>query len=107
MTSQASPRSPIDGTAATDPTSRHAELPVYRCEVGGVPGEVVLLTPRIPDPPSGTAQRRVAAGDRLDLLAARLLGDPHRYWRLADANPTADVAELELPGRDLTIPEGS
>lgn len=107
MTAQVSPRDPADGTAATDPGSRHAQLPVYRREVSGVPGEVALLTPRIPDPPAGTGQRRVAAGDRLDLLAARLLGDPHRYWRLADSNPTADVADLEVPGRDLIVPEGS
>ena len=28
----------------------------------------------------------VVAGDRLDNLAARYLGDPQQYWRLCDAN---------------------
>ncbi|MGF6789700.1 hypothetical protein [Paraburkholderia sp. 35.1] len=29
---------------------------------------------------------RVQQGDRVDLLAARYLGDPLLYWRIADAN---------------------
>lgn len=107
MTINPAPRDATDGTAPSDPGSRHAKLPVYRRGVTGVPGEVVLLTPRLPDSAPSTPTRRVPAGERLDLLAARTLGDPHRYWRVADANPTASVAELEVPGRDLAIPEGS
>lgn len=51
----------------------------------------------------------IAAGDRLDNVAARYLGDPHQSWRLCDANgamqPEALVAE---PGATLliTMPEG-
>lgn len=51
----------------------------------------------------------IAAGDRLDNLAARYLGDPLQSWRLCDANgamqPEALVAEV---GSTLviTLPEG-
>lgn len=33
------------------------------------------------------AAHRVAAGDRLDLLAHAYLGDATAFWRLCDANP--------------------
>jgi nucleoid-associated protein YgaU len=51
----------------------------------------------------------VAAGDRLDNLAARHLGDAEQYWRLCDANGAQRPDELvEMPGRALRIglPEG-
>lgn len=107
MSAPVSPRSAADGTAATDPDSRHAQQPTYRRDVTGVPGEIVLLTPRLPDEPPAASRHRVAPGERLDLVAARLLGDPHRYWRIADANPTADLADLEVSGRDLAVPGGA
>lgn len=95
-------------------TSRHADSPTYRREVAG--RELVLLEPRFPTTAPPTPARggrsaaeeprtvEVAPGDRLDLLAWRLLGDPHQYWRLADANP-GDLDALEEPGRELRIPE--
>jgi hypothetical protein len=46
----------------------------------------------------------VTAGNRLDNIAARYLGDPQQYWRLCDANgamqPEALVAHV---GAMLTI----
>ncbi len=51
----------------------------------------------------------VAAGDRLDNLAAHYLGDPEQFWRIADANGAMRPEELvEEPGRRLriTLPEG-
>ena len=51
----------------------------------------------------------VKAGERLDNLAARYLGDPEQFWRLADANNAMRPEELtEEPGRKLriTLPEG-
>ena len=51
----------------------------------------------------------VVAGDRLDNLAARCLGDPQHYWRIADANRAMRPDELvERAGRRLriTMPEG-
>jgi nucleoid-associated protein YgaU len=47
----------------------------------------------------------VVAGDRLDLLAARTLGDPERYWRICDANDAMHPVDLLAePGRVLRIP---
>jgi len=54
-------------------------------------------------------EHRVAAGDRLDNLAARYLGDPQQYWRICDANRATRPDELiETLGRALriTLPEG-
>jgi len=46
----------------------------------------------------------VQGADRLDLIAARTLGDPEQFWRVCDANAALDPAELEQPGRRLAIP---
>lgn len=44
-------------------------------------------------------------GERLDLLAARALGDPEQFWRVCDANDAMDPAALVAePGRRVTIP---
>ena len=44
-------------------------------------------------------------GDRLDLIAARTLGDPLHFWRICDANNAMNPLELtEEPGVTLQIP---
>lgn len=50
----------------------------------------------LPPPDAGTtvADHRVTAGDRLDLLAHRYLGDATAFWRLCDANAILRPAEL-------------
>jgi hypothetical protein len=52
---------------------------------------------------------RVAESDRRDVLAARHLGDPELWWRLADANgavdPRALTATIERRIR-IALPEG-
>jgi hypothetical protein len=50
------------------------------------------------------AEWPVQPGDRFDLVAARTLGDPQAFWRIADANRAMDPVELETPGRRLVIP---
>jgi hypothetical protein len=50
------------------------------------------------------ATEEVGQNDRLDLLAARTLGDPEQFWRICDANGALDPEELLVPGRRLTIP---
>ncbi|MFS0736127.1 LysM domain-containing protein [Sphingomonas sp. 1P06PA] len=65
----------------------------------------------LPDPADLTtlATVRTQAGDRPDLLAARHLGDPLSWWRLADANGVSDPAALTAaPGSTvrLTLPAG-
>jgi hypothetical protein len=45
--------------------------------------------------------------DHPDLLAARTLGSPLSYWRIADANAVDDPFALtERPGDRVAIPEG-
>lgn len=47
----------------------------------------------------------VALGQRLDLIAARLQGDPLQFWRIADANDAMNPFDLTaVPGRALRIP---
>ena len=51
----------------------------------------------------------VVAGDRLDNLAARYIGDAEQSWRICDANgamlPEALVANVGAQ-LDITLPEG-
>ena len=51
------------------------------------------------------AEVTVIRGDRLDLIAARTLGDPEQFWRVCDANDAMNPVILtEEPGRTLRIP---
>ena len=46
----------------------------------------------------------VTQSDRLDLIAARALGDPEQFWQIADANNALNPFELSAePGRVLLI----
>lgn len=58
---------------------------------------------------STIAQHTVQQGDRLDLLAAKYLGDPLLFWRLCDANGAIRPNKLvETPGviLNITMPQG-
>jgi hypothetical protein len=73
--------------------------------------EIVHLRRRLIPPPErfATVGREVVEpGDRMDLIAARALGDPTLFWQLCDANLAFDPAELEVPGTTLRValPEG-
>jgi len=47
----------------------------------------------------------VTEGDRLDMITARVLGDPEQYWRVCDANTVMGPDELtEEVGRMIRIP---
>jgi hypothetical protein len=90
-----------------DETSRYADLPTAELELPGgrriryarrrfLPGvrDLPLLTEVVTGP-----------ADRLDLLAARALGDPEQYWRICDVNDTMNPpALLSPPGRRLNVP---
>jgi hypothetical protein len=55
------------------------------------------------------AQHAVKQGDRLDLLAAKYLGDPLIFWLVCDANAAIRPTELvETPGTilNITMPQG-
>jgi hypothetical protein len=47
----------------------------------------------------------VTDGDRLDLLAARTLGDPLQFWRVCDANNALNPFDLMTEiGDNLRVP---
>jgi len=87
----------------SDPAGRYQGAPTYRRTVDGERA-VQLAQPRLVPvtPTDGTTT--VGAGERSDLVAARVLGDPYAWWRLADANPHVDVDGLDTPGRRLDLP---
>ncbi|NGZ08276.1 MAG: LysM domain-containing protein [Nitrospira sp. LK70] len=50
------------------------------------------------------AKHRVRQGDRLDLIAAKYLGDPLIFWLICDANGAITPHDLvKTPGRILNI----
>ena len=50
------------------------------------------------------AEVTVTQGDRLDMITARLLGDPEQFWRICDANNAMNPAELTAEiGRTLRV----
>lgn len=58
---------------------------------------------------SAVAQHTVRHGDRLDLLAAKYLGDPLIFWLICDANGAIRPEDLvETPGKviNITMPQG-
>jgi hypothetical protein len=69
--------------------------------------EVVYVRRRFVPPAAShqkLAEARVEQSDRIDLVAARTLGDPEQFWRICDANDALDPLALIVPGRRLTIP---
>ncbi len=63
-----------------------------------------------PDGMPTLADVMVTDGDRLDLMAARTLGEPEQFWRICDANNVMHPREAaSWPGESLriTLPDGS
>jgi hypothetical protein len=89
-----------------EPTSRYAaiETATYRMADGR---EVVYKRRRFL--PQGerlplVQEITVTQGDRLDLIAARTLGDPEQFWQVCDANNAMNPVELTREaGRVLRI----
>lgn len=93
------------------PNSRYAGTPTARLELPDGRSAVYLRRRLVPRPERFALLREhtVVQGDRLDLLAARHLGDPELFWRICDANGAMRPDELtETIGRRLriTLPEG-
>ncbi|MCA2218017.1 hypothetical protein [Jidongwangia harbinensis] len=94
------------------PTSRYFATEIAQYDPGDGRPVVPYLRRRFPPQPADLTEVRlhvVVDGDRLDLLAARYLGDPEQFWRIADANRALRPDELtETTGRRLriTLPEG-
>jgi hypothetical protein len=91
-------------------TSRYATTSTARIEAADG-RTIVYLRRRVVPPPERfdlLVEHEVAAGERLDHLAAAYFGDPELFWRICDANGAIDPAELIEPGRQvrITLPEG-
>lgn len=89
-----------------DPRNRYAATGNLRCVTDD--GVEVLykkrrFLPRV-DPDAAHTTIVPRDGDRLDLVAARALGDPLLFWRIADANLALDPFDLIEPGRTLVVP---
>lgn len=93
------------------PTSRYYGLPVLKLHAGS-DREIAYLGRRFVPPSSRFALLRthtVTEGERMDLVAARELGDPLAFWRICDANDAMNPEDLTAhPDRRLRIalPEG-
>lgn len=48
-------------------------------------------------------QYTLVQGDRLDVLAAKFLGDPQLFWRICDANGAMRPEDLTAPSQVGTI----
>ena len=93
------------------PTSRYYGLPTTTIERAD--GTRIVYVRRRFVPPAERfellLEHTVAEGERLDHLAARYLGDPEQYWRIADANAAMQPDDLVAkPGERvrITLPEG-
>lgn len=89
-----------------DPTSRYYKIEnaLYESPYGS---RAVYKRRRLPPPASSFTIQATAAvrpGDRLDLIAARTLGDPRQFWRIADANDALQPADLLKTHKRLRIP---
>jgi hypothetical protein len=93
------------------PTSRYYGIETAQFTQPDGPVVVYVRRRFLPQPESLSVLQTLAgaAGDRLDNLAARLLGDPEQAWRLCDANGTMQPEALvATAGTTLvvTLPEG-
>jgi hypothetical protein len=99
-------------TIAFPPTSRYADVGLDAWSPADGSPPVPFLRRRLCPGPERSAtlyEVRVAEGDRRDVLAARHLGDPELWWRLADANGVVDPRALTtvVGGRvRIALPEG-
>lgn len=97
--------------AAFSATSRYYGLEVV--EYQRADGTTVAYIRRrfVPRPErfSVLTEHVVAAGDRIDNLAARYLGDAEQYWRICDANRAMRPDDLTATAGQrllITLPEG-
>ncbi|MFL6844086.1 MAG: LysM domain-containing protein [Allosphingosinicella sp.] len=90
-----------------DPQGRYASSEVKVMVQPDGTAVTYIARRTLPEPEGMTmiASVPVEAKDRLDLIAARVLGVATAWWRIADANRAIDPETLETPvGRRLDIP---
>ncbi len=89
-----------------DYTSRYASLPtrVYQAPDGR---EIAYKARRLVPPAESLplfVLVTVEQSDRLDLVAARTLGQPELFWQICDANEAMNPFDLTAqPGRKLRV----
>lgn len=99
------------GTQAFPPSSRYHGI-ATNVHTGKDGRQRVYLIRRVVPAPErfGTiSEYSVQEADRLDLIAARYLGNPELYWRICDANGALRPDELiDAVGKRvrITSPEG-
>ena len=93
-----------------EPTSRYHEVETAKLELRGRDGRIRPVSyKRRRFIPSGEGlttlvEHTVVAGDRLDNIAARYLGDPEGFWQVCDANDVLRPGELtKEAGRAIKI----
>jgi hypothetical protein len=89
-----------------EPTSRYYAIPT-KTHVTADGREVAYKARRFL-PRGGTLplliEVVVGQDDRLDLIAARTIGDPEQFWRIGDANDAMNPVDLLELGRTLRVP---
>ena len=93
------------------PNSRYSNIQTATLETPDGRITIYLRRRWVPPPERFTLLQEytVMQGDRLDNLAARLIGDPELFWQLRNSNGAMKPDELtEPPGGKLriTLPEG-
>jgi hypothetical protein len=81
------------------PTSRYVDVGITSVQAirNGVPVELRFVNRRFIPPPAANLtiiSYTVKQGDRVDNIAARFLGDPTQFWRIADVNVVLRPSEL-------------
>jgi hypothetical protein len=89
-----------------DQTSRYEKCADIRIET--TDGKTIAYKKRRFLPKSEKMQTQylvnVVANDRLDIIAAKTIGESEQYWRICDSNNARNPNELvSIPGRVLKI----
>jgi hypothetical protein len=82
------------------PTSRYSDTELASFEYSEDEPSIPYLARRFcpqPDRFSTLYNVRLVESDRRDTLATKHIGDPHLWWRIADANGVLDPRHLSSP----------
>ena len=93
-----------------EPTSRYYPIETAKMTITDRDGQTRVIAYKrrrfIPslDGTVTIVEHLVTAGDRLDNITARYLGDPVQFWRVCDANLALEPDELtDEPGESIRI----
>lgn len=67
-------------------------------------GNIVIIATRKPTTMPSYASHRARSGDTFANLAARYLGSPLFYWKIADINPQVSFPDYIPVGTNIRIP---